>query len=98
MVLYLGNVMELADAHQIYENPRHPYTQALMSAVPIPDPDIERNKDIILIEGDLPSPINPPSGCVFRTRCPRAQARCAEEVPKLEYPQGNHGVACHFHD
>ncbi|GGX46374.1 murein tripeptide/oligopeptide ABC transporter ATP binding protein OppF [Saccharospirillum salsuginis] len=98
MVLYLGNVMEVADAADIYHHPRHPYTQALISAVPIPDPKIERNKDIILIEGDLPSPINPPSGCVFRTRCPKAQALCAEQVPELENPRGTHRVACHFHD
>lgn len=98
MVLYLGNVMEIADAKDIYHKPRHPYTQALISAVPIPDPKIEKNKDIILIEGDLPSPINPPSGCVFRTRCPRAQALCAEKVPPLENPAGTHRVACHFHD
>ena len=98
MVLYLGKVMEVADAADIYDRPRHPYTQALISAVPIPDPKIERNKDIILIEGDLPSPINPPSGCVFRTRCPRAQALCAEQVPELENPSGTHRVACHFHD
>ena len=98
MVLYLGNIMELADAADIYRQPRHPYTQALISAVPIPDPKIERNKDIILIEGDLPSPINPPSGCVFRTRCPRAQAKCADQVPSLDYAAGTHQVACHFHD
>lgn len=98
MVLYLGNVMEIADAKDIYHRPRHPYTQALISAVPIPDPKIEKNKDIILIEGDLPSPISPPSGCVFRTRCPRAQALCAEKVPPLESPTGTHRVACHFHD
>lgn len=98
MVLYLGKVMEVADSADLYARPRHPYTQALISAVPIPDPKIERNKDIILIEGDLPSPINPPSGCVFRTRCPRAQALCAEQVPELENPSGTHRVACHFHD
>ncbi len=98
MVLYLGNVMEIADSKDLYAQPRHPYTQALISAVPIPDPKIERNKDIILIEGDLPSPINPPSGCVFRTRCPRAQALCAQKVPPLENPAGTHRVACHFHD
>ena len=98
MVLYLGNVMEIADSKDLYAQPHHPYTQALISAVPIPDPKIERNKDIILIEGDLPSPINPPSGCVFRTRCPRAQALCAQKVPPLENPAGTHRVACHFHD
>lgn len=98
MVLYLGRVMEVADAAELYGQPRHPYTQALISAVPIPDPEIERNKDVILIEGDLPSPINPPSGCVFRTRCPKATAKCAEEVPELVNPKGTHHVACHFHD
>ncbi|MEY8242439.1 MAG: ATP-binding cassette domain-containing protein, partial [Gammaproteobacteria bacterium] len=72
MVLYMGNIVELAKSEDIYNHPRHPYTQALISAVPIPDPKIEKNKDLILIEGDLPSPINPPSGCVFRTRCKKA--------------------------
>ncbi|WP_127556096.1 murein tripeptide/oligopeptide ABC transporter ATP binding protein OppF [Saccharospirillum alexandrii] len=98
MVLYLGNVMEVADSADIYRQPRHPYTQALISAVPIPDPKIERNKEVILIEGDLPSPINPPSGCVFRTRCPKADAKCAEHKPELVYAQGTHQVACHYHD
>lgn len=98
MVLYLGNVMEVSDSKDLYKQPRHPYTQALISAVPIPDPAIERGKEVILIEGDLPSPINPPSGCVFRTRCPRAQAKCAAENPELIFAQGTHQVACHFHD
>ncbi|PIB26641.1 oligopeptide ABC transporter ATP-binding protein OppF [Amylibacter kogurei] len=98
MVLYLGKVMEVADRNDLYDNPRHPYTQALISAVPIPDPEIERNKEIILIDGDLPSPLAPPSGCVFRTRCPKAQAICATTPPALD-PQSDqetHLVACHF--
>jgi oligopeptide transport system ATP-binding protein len=98
MVLYLGNVAEVSPANDLYENPRHPYTQALISAVPIPDPEIEKNKDIILLEGDLPSPLNPPSGCVFRTRCPKAQELCAKEKPALESNDSNHFVACHFPD
>jgi oligopeptide transport system ATP-binding protein len=83
MVMYLGHAMEFADKHALYNNPHHPYTQALLSAIPIPDPELERNKVIQLLQGDLPSPMNPPSGCVFRTRCPKAQARCAGEVPEL---------------
>ncbi|HCH33580.1 MAG TPA: oligopeptide ABC transporter ATP-binding protein OppF, partial [Oceanospirillaceae bacterium] len=79
MVMYLGHAVELADAQELYTNPKHPYTKALMSAVPIPDPRIERNKKIQLLHGDLPSPINPPSGCVFRTRCPEVQAHCADK-------------------
>ncbi|WP_180902681.1 ABC transporter ATP-binding protein [Martelella soudanensis] len=98
MVLYLGRVMEVAPSDELYASPQHPYTQALLSAVPIPDPEIERKKKALPLEGDLPSPLNPPSGCVFRTRCPRATAICAEEIPALRTdpdkgPQ--HSFACH---
>ena len=98
MVLYLGNMVELANSDDIYKSPSHPYTQALISAVPIPDPSVEKNKDLILIEGDLPSPINPPSGCVFRTRCQKAQEVCANEMPEFKSKGQDHSVACHFHD
>jgi len=98
MVLYMGNMVELAKSEDIYNHPRHPYTQALISAVPIPDPKIEKNKNLILIEGDLPSPINPPSGCVFRTRCKKAQNICSQEKPELKEAASSHEVACHFHD
>ena len=94
MVLYLGKVMEVASSAELYGNPQHPYTQALLSAVPVPDPTIETAKTIVPLAGDLPSPMNPPSGCVFRTRCPRAQARCAEEVPAPI--GGDHKIACHY--
>ncbi|WP_338412347.1 murein tripeptide/oligopeptide ABC transporter ATP binding protein OppF [Psychrobacter raelei] len=93
LVMYLGNAVELGVDKAIYDNPTHPYTQALMSAVPIPDPQIERNKTIQLLEGDLPSPINPPSGCVFRTRCPIADDGCAQTKPVLEGTP-DHQVAC----
>ncbi len=96
MVLYLGNMVEMANNIDIYAHPRHPYTQALISAVPIPDPKIEKNKELILIEGDLPSPINPPSGCVFRTRCQKAQEICAKEKPNMKNFNDSHMVACHF--
>ena len=98
MVLYMGNMVELAKSEDIYNHPRHPYTQALISAVPIPDPKIEKNKDLILIEGDLPSPINPPSGCIFRTRCKKAQDICSQEKPELKEAASSHKVACHFND
>lgn len=99
LVLYLGKVMEIADRNDIYDNPRHPYTQALISAAPIPDPDLEKNKTRLLIDGDLPSPINPPSGCVFRTRCPKVADICSREIPSLEVKgDGTHEVACHYSD
>jgi oligopeptide transport system ATP-binding protein len=98
MVLYLGNVCEITTSKQLYATPRHPYTQALISAVPIPDPEIEKDKNIILLEGDLPSPLNPPSGCVFRTRCPKAQAKCAELKPELHEAEAFHEVACFYPD
>jgi len=95
MVLYLGRVMEIADRDTLYRAPRHPYSKALISAVPIPDPDLERAKRRLVLEGDLPSPVAPPSGCVFRTRCPLADEHCAREVPVLEAAGADHLVACH---
>ncbi|MDO5631372.1 MAG: ATP-binding cassette domain-containing protein [Paracoccus sp. (in: a-proteobacteria)] len=99
MVLYLGKVMEIASADELYADPQHPYTQALLSAVPVPDPRIEAEKVVVPLRGDLPSPMAPPSGCVFRTRCPRAQALCAQQVPMLAGDPagtGGHRWACHF--
>ncbi|WP_299398575.1 ABC transporter ATP-binding protein [Pelagibius sp.] len=97
MVLYLGKVMEIADRASIYAAPRHPYTQALISAVPIPDPDKERDKQRVVLQGDLPSPMAPPSGCVFRTRCPKATELCAKTPPALEDDGTGDGhlIACH---
>ena len=93
LVMYLGHAVELGGYGEIYGAPTHPYTQALMSAVPLPDPDAERSKTIQLLPGDLPSPINPPSGCVFRTRCPIADAACADTKPLLA-GTAHHQTAC----
>ena len=94
MVMYLGRAMELADKATLYAQPQHPYTQALLSAIPIPDPDLERGKAIQLLQGDLPSPMSPPSGCVFRTRCPRAGEDCAKAIPALHSTVAGSQAAC----
>lgn len=95
-VMYLGKLVELAGADEIYDNPIHPYTASLLSAVPVPDPKIARANKRIVLQGDIPSPLNAPSGCPFRTRCPYAKAECAESMPALTDRGGEHFVACHI--
>lgn len=95
LVMYLGNAVELGEKGEVYHNTGHPYTRALMSAVPIPDPLAEKDKAVELLPGDLPSPINPPSGCVFRTRCPLADTACSQSKPILTGTTDHHKIACH---
>ncbi|SFI54239.1 oligopeptide transport system ATP-binding protein [Paenibacillus sp. UNC496MF] len=95
-VMYLGKMVELAESEELYANPKHPYTKALMSAIPVPDLDVADHKERIVLSGDLPSPINPPSGCPFRTRCPFATEKCAAEVPAFREVEPNHWAACHY--
>ncbi|MCG5252132.1 ABC transporter ATP-binding protein [Brevibacillus agri] len=94
-VMYLGKMVEMAESFELYAKPLHPYTQALLSSIPIPDPTIKRER--IILQGDLPSPANAPSGCVFRTRCPKATEQCAQEVPEWIEAAPNHWVACHLY-
>jgi oligopeptide transport system ATP-binding protein len=94
-VMYLGRVMELADRKTLFADPLHPYTHALIPAVPVPNPKLERRRRRIILAGDPPSPVNPPSGCVFHTRCPLAQDICREQVPEFREVKPGHYVACH---
>jgi oligopeptide/dipeptide ABC transporter ATP-binding protein len=95
-VMYLGRVVELAESEKLYANPQHPYTQALLSSIPVADPEVARRKDRIVLTGDVPSPSNPPTGCSFHTRCWKAQSICSTQRPNLEVLETGHEVACHF--
>ena len=95
-IMYLGKLVEISDSEEIYNNPVHPYTKALLSAIPIPDPDIAKSKQRIILEGDIPSPIDPPPGCRFMSRCRYVKEICKEEEPKLKEVSPGHCVACHL--
>ena len=94
--MYLGKLVELGTGDEVYARPAHPYTAGLLSSVPVPNPTVQRARTAVPMIGELPSPLHPPSGCPFRTRCPRAQALCAEEEPALGPFGGEHYAACHF--
>lgn len=94
-VMYLGSILELAESNELIKHPQHPYTQTLISAIPVPDPEVNRNNQRIILQGEAPSPIHPPSGCRFRTRCPYATRLCEEEAPVLKEYESGHWVACH---
>lgn len=95
-VMYLGHIVELVESEELYKNPLHPYTQALLTAIPRPNPEIAKKRNRIILKGEIPSPVNPPSGCKFRTRCPYAKDICAKEVPEFKDYGNGHYVACHF--
>ena len=95
-VMYLGHIVELVEAEELYNNPLHPYTQALLTAIPEPDPEVAKKRNRIILKGEIPSPVNPPSGCKFRTRCPYAKDICAKEIPEFREYKDGHYVACHF--
>ena len=95
-VMYLGRIVEIAGANEIYESPLHPYTKALISSMPIPDPKIEKSRERIVLKGDVPSPLKPPNGCPFHTRCPLKEERCESEIPQLVQISDDHQVACHL--
>jgi len=97
-VMYLGQLVEMTTSNELYQTPLHPYTQALLSAIPIPDPDIEDKRERIILKGEIPSPVNPPSGCVFRNRCPMAMDICASQKPVWQEVETNHFAACHLYD
>ncbi len=95
-VMYLGHFVELVESEELYKNPLHPYTQALLTAIPEPDPEIAKKRNRIILKGEIPSPVNPPSGCKFRTRCPFAKDICSQQVPEFKDYGSGHYVACHF--
>jgi len=95
-VMYLGRIVELADRNALYEDPQHPYTRALLSAVPIPDPKLESKRERMVLRGEVPSPLNPPSGCGFHPRCPLKVDRCSAEIPPLREIRPGHWAACHL--